>query len=168
MDDAAPEPTLYAFDCPVCNGAFEVEAQWLGQAIPCPHCDEDVQLPEPEPESEPAAPAEPLPPPPLPSSLPSSTPRFDVEVESPVAASDQSVSEPSPSPALEPPTPAPERKSSPNANSASPNDVKIDRDQGVRLTPEERAALRKKMNLALAVIGAVLLAVVFTVLAQLG
>jgi len=44
------------FNCPHCDQPLEAPEQMLGQVVPCPSCQGQVQLPEPEPPAEPARP----------------------------------------------------------------------------------------------------------------
>lgn len=43
-DPPAPPAADLEFDCPLCSGAFEISAEWLGHEVECPHCGGAVQL----------------------------------------------------------------------------------------------------------------------------
>lgn len=145
MSDDLSTEDLREFDCPLCDGAFEISAEWLGQEIACPHCGGVVALPEEE------APEEETP-----------------EEETPEKTREEEPARLFERPAVEAPiieVPAVERAAAtpPELPPAKPEPL-----PPRKLTPEERAALRKRVNLFVACFSAVVLVVLFLVLSQWG
>ena len=146
MSDAVHE-----FDCPLCSGGFEIETQWLGGTITCPHCEQEVGLPT----------AEEL------DILPVGTEGVASPADFPSAASGP----PSTLPAAgSPPQGSPPQGSLPQGSLplGPPPASKPAEPAARKLTKEERVALRRKINTGIAVVGVVFLVVLFLVLSQLG
>lgn len=155
MSDPAAE---IEFDCPLCDGAFEVEQRWLGHEVECPHCGGTVELAVesagesespagPPPDEEPSV-EEPAPNPfaGIATKPKKTKPKTPPTPKKPVATKEQPAS---------PPTPAPPPTAPPQQQPRKP------------LSPEQRAALRRRFNLILAVSGAVILVSTFLLLSWL-
>lgn len=167
MSEPTGEADALQFECPLCGGGFEVSAEWLGQEVECPHCGGAVALAAEEPP--PARPPN-EPPDAAPDVEPAQSPLASiVELESRrrEAAFRETVELPplerepagvsgiesprldDPPPAPPPPAPAPPLVEKPP------------------LTPEERAALRQRVNAILAVAGVIVLVGSFILLSWL-
>lgn len=130
------------FDCPLCGAAFAVPREMLGQPAQCPHCNGAVQLPS----------AEEL------AALPAAT-----QEESAAAIVEESIA------AVDPAAPreAEQRGLPEPATDAKQATAGVNPAAGPR-TRQERAAARQRLNRTLAVIGGVILAITFVLLASLG
>lgn len=171
-------------ECPHCKGEFLVDASWLGSQVECPHCDQTLvaELPESEqqfhagssipdwlPPLDEAAVVEPpqLPQAPLlQEEVPSIAPPPTAE---PLAV-ELPESEPPVSgvPLVAPSPIVPEDTDSKGPNIAMPP-PRADAPRTLRqLTPEEKKTMRHKFNLALGMVAALVLVLVFLLLLQLG
>lgn len=146
MTTPEPAPAM-EFDCPLCGGAFEADLTMLGQEVECPHCGQVVELPDR-------------------GSLEGTAGEGGVEPSgvpelAPEAGHAQAKSAPQ--------EPAPSRESAvveappaePRANAAAAPE------RPRPLTREERAAARRRFNLILAGLGAVILVLTFVLLVNL-
>jgi hypothetical protein len=144
--------------CPLCDGVFQVEVAWQGTQVACPHCDQAVTIPtlelaaapqivvEPEsptPITADAAPVEPLPP---------KVSRVD-ELKMARRLPDTAAGD----------SPFAVHESAPTI--VTPEGTKVELR---RRTPDERARLRNRWQLVVAVAGAVLLAALMFALLQVG
>ncbi|MEM9185392.1 MAG: hypothetical protein AAGB00_02720 [Planctomycetota bacterium] len=182
-----PTSVELEFDCPLCSGAFEVESRWLGHEIACPHCGGVVTLAG-------DAPADPPDPEPAPAGDPphDALPGEGLPTEVPLA--DGPASGPAPNPlagiaaSAELPTrERPRKKPGDKKPQAEPNRDRATMPSGAepaappvtaappvpiksgpsKLTPEERAALKRRINMTIAFAGAVLLVATFLLLSWL-
>ncbi|MEN1678070.1 MAG: hypothetical protein AAGJ46_00645 [Planctomycetota bacterium] len=140
------------FECPLCGGAFAIGAEWLGHEVECPHCGHAVELATPEAAADEPAIAEP-PPQPAPSPDPSAEPLVESEPP-PVEAALEPTPAAAEAPATEPPAPQEPAPAPPAPRPERPP-----------LTKAEREALRKRVNMILAGVFALVLVMVFVVLA---
>lgn len=163
MSHAEPTPA-FEFDCPLCGGAFEADLAMLGQEVECPHCGRVVELPaggELEPGGAATGPVDVQQPAAQPSEPPRQ-PRQEPEPERASGASQPSTDAPQKKQAAAsaaPPAPQSQAK-----EAAPPKETPQPR---AALSREERAAARRRMNLALAAVGAVILIVTFVLLVNL-
>jgi hypothetical protein len=153
--------------CPLCDGVFQVDIAWQGTQVACPHCEQAVTVPV------------------LEFEPPAEAPRIVVEPEAKPAKSREPQREPSthvdetaPPPIsriealkLARRLPATAARNSPFAVRDVSRRVRTATGQTVELrrrTPDERSRFRRRLQLAVALTGAVVLAVLLTVLLQLG
>ncbi len=138
MSDPLPASNL-EFECPLCGGAFEVAAEWLGHEVECPHCQAGVLL-----EAEDSVADGPGPPPPTKTNQQASDERpVDSLPESSTAEVVAPVAQEEPPEQTTPSSPRPE------------------------LTRQQKAALRRRFNAILATLGVLLLVGAFVLLSRI-
>ncbi|TWT85202.1 hypothetical protein Pla123a_00080 [Posidoniimonas polymericola] len=136
-------PPAFEFDCPLCGGAFEADLAMLGQEVECPHCDRVVELPQPS------------------EMQPSELPPGELQPDGP-PSENSGQAQPEPAGASQSAAPA-TRDEPPSRAAAEPAAATESRP----LTREERAAARRRLNLTLAAVGAVILIATFVLLVNL-
>lgn len=149
------------FECPLCQGVFAIGAEWIGHEVECPHCGRGVTL----------GAAEPQGPEPAPAARGSTT--DEARNDAVDDASKTPPIEPDQSPATESPaTQAPSTQPSPKQPGAiQPKPAPLAETASEApperppLTKAERATLRRRVNMVLAALGALVLVLVFVVLA---
>lgn len=155
MSHAEPTPA-FEFDCPLCGGAFEADLAMLGQEVECPHCGQVVELPATS-ELDAGSPVDP-------ADQPQAGPPA---VKKPAERAGTTAQTQTPSDLPPTPSKAPASTAPKQPPASKPPKESKPRAEAKPLSREERAAARRRLNLTLAAVGAVILIITFVLLVNL-